>query len=162
MKVSFRRLLATCVVLIPAGIVLAADEITAGDLAGFYPPEFESSAISEPGRRTLVIPGFQIASTDRLYDFGGVEIILYESTDKIFEKKLEKLRPDRYTLENLVQQGFPIVLVAKKNTGEPVKIMADIGGQIVLSIDCYACKTRDAFIEKMQAFDLQGLGQLLD
>jgi hypothetical protein len=45
--------------------------------------------------------------------------------------------------------------------GEPVKILAAPGGEIVLIIDCYTCKTRDEYLENLAAFDLPGLKGLL-
>lgn len=161
MKTSFWLMLAMWALVLPLEAAVCAEPISAEKLAEFYPGSFEADAISEPGLSHLEIPGWQLASTTRMYNFGSVELTYYLSEERVFQKKLDKLRPDRYALENLENQGFPTVLVTRKSNGEPVKILADVGGEISLIIDCYTCKSRDEYLEKLRAFDLPGLGKLL-
>lgn len=162
MKILFLLMLATGVSLLRLEAAIGAEPISAEKLAEFYPASFEADAISEPGLSHLEIPGWQLSSTTRMYKFGSVEITYYATDDHVFQKKLDKLRPDRYASESMERQGFPTILVTKITNGEPVKILADLGGEIVLIIDCYTCKTRDEYFETLAAFDLQGLAMLLE
>jgi len=150
------------VILLPLEGALGAEPISAEKLAEFYPASFEEDALSQPGLSHLNIPGWQLSSTTRIYKFGSVEITYYSTDDHVFQKKLDKIRPDRYASESMERQGFPTILVTEIRNGEPVKILADLGGEIVLIIDCYTCKTRDQYFETLAAFDLQGLAKLLE
>lgn len=161
MRIRFFLILATGVSLLRLGAAVGAEPISAEKLAEFYPQSFEADAISDPGLSHLEIPGWQLSSTTRIYNFGSVEITYYLAEDHVFQKKLDKLRPDRYLQETLENQGFPAVLVTRKINGEPVKILADVGGEISLVIDCYTCKTREDYLQRLAAFDLPGLGKLL-
>ncbi|MCJ7556933.1 MAG: hypothetical protein MUP90_08485 [Gammaproteobacteria bacterium] len=146
----------------PLGALRSAEDISAEQLGGFYPSSLERLAISPPGYSHLAIPGFQKASTTRVYEFGGVEITYYSDEDGVFGKKVAKLRPDRLTVERVEQQGFPVVVVTRKSDSKPVKIMADVGGEIAVVVDCANCESRDELLGKLAAFDLQGLGKLLE
>lgn len=147
---------------VPLGNLRSAEDISAEQLAGFYPSSLEMLAISTPSVSHLVLPGFQKANTTRLYEFGGVEITYYSLEDGVFRKKVEKLRPDRVSVEESEQQGFPIVIVTRITDGKPVKIMADIGGEIAVVVDCSNCEAREELLGRLAAFDLQGIGRLLD
>ncbi len=167
MKLALSLLMSIIFTFAPLGILRGAEAINAEDisaeqLAGFYPSSMEQSALSAPAYSHIVIQGFQKASTTRLYDFGSVEITYYSPEDKVFDKKVAKLRLDRVTVKKLEQQGFPVVVVERKRDDKPVKIMADVGGEIAVVVDCSSCETRDDLMAKMAAFDLKKIAKLLE
>ena len=140
---------------VPCVVTLAAEEITAERLGSFYPQAWEQRIAGKTGYSHMVIPGHQKASTTNYYDFGGVEIIYYAKEDAVFEKKVKRIRAPKAEIDNLEIEGCPVVTVGK------TKVMSDIGGEIVLSIDCFNCESQEELLNLLRAFDLRGMKGLL-
>lgn len=141
---------------------VSADPITAEVLATFYPEQLESRASQAPALSHLEIPGHQLASTTRYYDFGGVEIVYHAVGDPVQQRKVDRLKPDRYTITEGQSQGTRVLFVWRLNAKAPTKAMLTVGDQIALSIDCGNCASEEELQGLVDAFDLPGLGDLLN
>lgn len=140
----------------------AEEPITAETLATFYPEQLESRAFKEPALSHLEIPGHQLASTTRYYDFGGVEIVYHAPGDPVQQRKVERLKPDRYTITEGQSQGTSVLFVWRLNAKAPTKAMLTVGDQIAVSIDCGNCASEAELQGLVDAFDLPGLAALLN
>ena len=140
---------------VPCVLSLAAEEVTAERLGQFYPQSWEQRILGKTAYSHLVIPGHQKASTTNYYDFGGVEIIYYAKEDAVFEKKVKGIRAPASKIHKLEIDGCPVIALDKR------KIMADIGGEIFLSIDCSNCKSQEELLKMLRAFDLNEMKNIL-
>lgn len=162
MKRNAILVLVLCIAFWLPAAAAAAEPVTAEILASFYPRELESRAFKQPALSHLEIPGHQLASTTRYYDFGGVEIIYHAPGDPVQQRKVERLKPDRYTITEGQSQGVKVLFVWRLNAEAPSKAMALVGDQIHLSVDCGSCASESELQALVDAFDLPGLAGLLN
>lgn len=155
-----RSILLTAVMVACAAGTFAGEPVTAERLGAFYPPAWESKAFKPPAYSHLVLPGFQKASTTRYYDFGSVEITYYDKGDAVFEKKLERLK-SRKDMTTREISGCRVALLDGTAPGRGAKALADVGGEIVIDLDCGTCKGVDEILARIQAFDLEAMAALL-
>ena len=144
---------------LPATTV-AEEPVTAEVLANFYPGSLESRAFKEPALSHLEIPGHQLASTTRYYDFGGVEIVYHAVGDPVQQRLVERLKPSRYNITEGESQGFKVLFVYRNNADAPIKAMVQVGEQIHLSVDCGQCASESDLQTLVDAFDLPGFAAL--
>ncbi len=133
----------------------ASEEVTAEKLGEFYPAQWEAGATGKVAFSHLQIPGHQKASTSRYYAFGQVEFIYYDKPDSVYAKRVDKLKAGDRKFEDIEVSGCPAVVFTKK------RVIADVGGEILVYLECYTCESQDDLMARFRMIDLPGLKTLL-
>ena len=136
---------------------MSRGEAGKGDAANAAPEAMhEEEALGKPGFSHLEIPGHQKASTSQYYAFGQMEFIYYAEQDSVYFKRVEKLKGNDKKFEDIEIDGFPAVVFTKK------RVIADIGGEILVYLECYTCESAEDLMDRFQRIDLAGFKGLLE